>query len=130
MHICVVFYIKYFPHDFRISGCVSYGGFAHALFNFGIYALGSFLSTLYIHTMSAFVDNILHCFIFNSSLAKGGEGLRVVGFWLAPRKGGGGGLVRLTLSACQAKTHGQKAPRFETKKNRAQPPLIRDNTFA
>jgi len=67
------------------SPAAFFWGFAHALFNFGIYA--GFLVILYTHTMSAFVDNILQCFIFNSSLAKAekGWGRWVVGggLWVA-----------------------------------------------
>lgn len=100
-------------------------GFAHALFNFSTYA--GFLVTLYIHTMSAFVDNILQCFIFNSSLATAEKGW---GWWVAVGcfGGGDGGLVSLTLSACQAENARPKGSKNELKKK--QPPLIRDNTFA
>jgi len=53
----------------------------------------------------------------------GGGGM----FW-GVAGGGDGGLVSLTLSACQAENARPKGSKNELKKK--QPPLIRDNTFA
>jgi len=75
--------------------------------------------------MSAFVDNILQCFIFNSSLAKAekGWGRWVVGggLWVAvggERRKKGRGKVGWSVwhwARAKQKTHGQKADSLEKK---------------